>query len=137
MCAIGARDVETGELAVFEADGTRYESDGMSSALKTVGGRVALGDVTGDGVEDRIEVGGPGGDPTVRIFDGDTDSELASFAAYEGEFKGGIYVGAGDLNGDGLVEIVTGTDQGGGPRVRVGEDPSSRRPGVPGEVTPP
>jgi phosphatidylinositol alpha-mannosyltransferase len=25
----------------------------------------------------------------------------------------------------------------GGPRVRVGEDPSSRRPGVPGEVTPP
>src|SRR5204862_359769 len=45
--------------------------------------------------------------------------ELRSFLAYDANFSGGVYVAAGDLNGDGKAEVVTGPGQGGGPHVRA------------------
>jgi hypothetical protein len=53
------------------------------------------------------------------VYDGSTQEEVASFTAYESGFTGGAYVAAADLNGDGMAEVVTGADDGGGPRVRV------------------
>src|SRR5262249_4759498 len=35
------------------------------------------------------------------------------------DFSGGVHVAGGDLDGDGLAEIVTGTGQGGSPHVKV------------------
>ncbi len=88
----------------------------------TGGVRVAAGDVTGDGTPDIIAGRGPGGDSEVRVFDGDTGTQIAgplgSFLAYDG-FSGGVYVAAGDLNGDMLAEIITGAGAGGGPHVKV------------------
>ena len=44
---------------------------------------------------------------------------LAAFTdAYRG-FSGGAFVAAGDLDGDGRAEVITGADAGGGPHVRV------------------
>src|SRR5262249_33539975 len=42
-----------------------------------------------------------------------------SFMAYCPSFTGGVYVAAGDLNGDGWADIVTGAGAGGGPHVEV------------------
>ncbi|QEL17321.1 S8 family serine peptidase [Limnoglobus roseus] len=85
----------------------------------TGGVRVATGDVNGDGVEDIIAAAGPGAAPWVRIFDGKTFAVLSEFMAFEDTFTGGLFVSAGDLNGDGIADLVLSPDVGGGPRVRI------------------
>ncbi len=83
------------------------------------GVRVATGDVNGDGVDDIICAAGPGGGPEVRVFDGTDGHLIRDFYAYDPAFTGGVYVAAGDVNGDGLADIMTGAGEGGGPHVRV------------------
>ena len=85
----------------------------------TGGVRVALGDVNGDGVPDIITGIGLGGGPRIRVFSGTDGSVLFDQFVYEPTFTGGLFVAAGDVNGDGRADIITGTDTGGGPRVRV------------------
>ena len=85
----------------------------------TGGVRVATGDVNGDGVADVIVGAGYGGGPHVQVFDGVTFQPIANFFAYENTFRGGMYVAAGDLDGDGKAEIITGVGLGGGPLVKV------------------
>ena len=83
------------------------------------GASVTLGDVNGDGTVDIIAGAGPGGGPHVRVFSGADLSVLASFYAYDPSFPGGVSVAAGDINGDGRTDIITGAGPSGGPHVRV------------------
>jgi hypothetical protein len=87
----------------------------------TGGVYVALGDVNGDGKADIITGTGVGGGPRVRVLDGATLGQrtLKDYFAYEDSFRGGVQVAAGDVNGDGRDDVVTGTGVGGGPRVVV------------------
>ena len=62
---------------------------------------------------------GPGGGPHVKVFDGSSGNEIASFYAYNSSFKGGVNVAVGDLNGDGKLELITAAGAGGGPHVRA------------------
>ncbi len=92
---------------------------------------VAMGDVTGNGVDDIITGAGPGGGPHVRVFDGLTGQQvpgpIGSFFAYDPNFRGGVWVAAADLNDDGFADVITGAGPGGGPHVRAfdGTDRSS------------
>ena len=82
--------------------------------------RVASGDVNGDGTPDWILGTGPGGGSRVRILDGRTFSDVVpEFWAFESSFSGGVFVAAGDFDGDGRDEVVITPDQGGGARVQV------------------
>jgi hypothetical protein len=80
---------------------------------------VATGDVDGDRVLDVVTGAGPGAGPHVRVLSGADGRELHSFMAYDAAFRGGVYVAAGDVNGDGRADIITGAGPGGGPHVRV------------------
>ena len=83
------------------------------------GARVAVADVTGDGTQDIVVSVGPGVAPVVKVFDGRTLHEVASFLAYDESFTGGVYVAAGNVLNDGHADIVTGAGANGGPHVKL------------------
>lgn len=79
---------------------------------------IASADIDGDGQKDIITGAGPGGGPEVRVFD-KRGKLITKFLAYDKRFKGGISVASGDVDGDGLNEIITSPGAGGGPHVRI------------------
>jgi hypothetical protein len=89
------------------------------------GVRIAVGDVNGDHTPDIITAPGPGGGPDIRVFNGATvlpgtgTEMLGEFLAYDYHFDTGVFVTAADVNSDGLADVITAPDQGGGPDVRV------------------
>jgi len=82
------------------------------------GVHVAVGDVDGDGIDEIIAGAGRTGGPHVRIFNNQGDL-LRQFFAYDKNFRGGVHVAVGDVDGDGKEEIITGAGYGGGPQVRI------------------
>jgi len=91
----------------------------------TGGVHVAVGDVDADGRREIIVGGGAGAPSQVTVFRseqpvlfGAPPEIVKSFDAYPG-FGGGVFVAAGDLNGDGRAEIVTGPGAGGGSHVKA------------------
>lgn len=80
---------------------------------------IALADFNNDGVLDLVTGAGAGGGPQVNIFDGSNFSLIKSFFAFDPSFRGGVNVGAGDINQDGSMDIVAAAGAGGGPEVRV------------------
>ena len=105
-------------IRVLNPDGSASSVLVYDSIFKG-GVRVALGDVDGDGVVDIITGAGATGGPHVKVFSGADLSLLASFFAYDPIFSGGIFVAAGDVNGDGRADIITGAGAGGAPHVKV------------------
>ncbi len=92
------------------------------------GARVTLGDVTGDGLADLVVAAGFGGGPRVAAFDGatlrpgQTPARLvADFFAFESTLRDGAFVSVGDINGDGIGDLVFGGGPTGGPRVMVAD----------------
>ena len=107
-------------VQVFDSGTGRQVQDFFVYEETFTGGvRVATADVNGDGIDDLLTVAGPGGGPRVRVLSGVDGRELYNFFVYEETFRDGMYVAAGDVNGDGFADIITGTAQGGGPRVAV------------------
>ncbi|MEA2065128.1 MAG: S8 family peptidase, partial [Patescibacteria group bacterium] len=77
------------------------------------GVNVATGDIDGDGIDEIIAGAGNGGGPHVRIFD-QLGRVKNQFFAYDKNFRGGVNVATGDIDGDGIDEIIAGAGNGGG-----------------------
>ena len=108
-----------GEVKVFSGFDNTMLRDVLVFAPTFLGGvRVAAGDVNGDGFADLVASTGPGAPSTVTVLNGSDSSVLRSFAPYGG-FTGGVFVAAGDVDGDGFADLITGADAGGGPHVQV------------------
>lgn len=168
-----AADFMAPQAKIFNTDNKHLDMRFLAfDSVFRGGGRVAVGDINGDGINEIIVGAGRGGGPHVRTFDylghplefsvfafhpnfrggvdvaaGDVDGDrideiivsqmsqgqawvkvyktnrnktiLANFLAYEPAFQGGAYVAAGDINGDGKDEIITGSGMGSTSHVRI------------------
>jgi hypothetical protein len=85
----------------------------------TGGVRTGVGYFNADTIPDIVTGPGNGGGPHVKVYDGANGDLLTEFSAYDPAFRGGIYVAAGDVNADGIDEVITGVGLSGGPHVRV------------------
>ncbi|MDB5311808.1 MAG: Cadherin domain protein [Gemmataceae bacterium] len=98
---------------------------GMDDANFRGGVRTAVADVNHDGHPDLVVAAGLGGGPRVAIFDGTTPLSgsptklVNDFFALDPSLRNGVYVAAGDVNGDGFADLAFGAGPGGAPRVLV------------------
>lgn len=106
-------------VRVFALDGSRRAEFLAFSAGFRGGVNVASANLYGNKFRSIVVGAGPGGGPHVRVFTMYGRVLLNGFFAYAPAFRGGVQVAAGDLDGDGKDEIVTGAGPGGGPHVRV------------------
>ncbi len=83
------------------------------------GVRVAVMDLDGDGNKEVITAAGLGGGPHIRVFDKDGRPLTGGFFAYEQNFRGGVSLATGDVNGDGEREIITAPGQGMRPEIKI------------------
>jgi hypothetical protein len=82
--------------------------------------RVAVGDVTGDGVADVVASADGSGSTAARVvvLDGNTGSAVTTPALLPSTYTGMVSVAVGDVTGDGVADVALGTNEG-GPRARV------------------
>jgi len=93
---------------------------GMAAVLSheiETDGPIAAGDTHGDTTPELILGAKAGTAPIVRVLS--TGGPSIEFAAYDLAFTGGVFVAAGDLDGDGRDEIVTSPGYGGGSDIRI------------------
>jgi len=83
---------------------------------------ISIADVEGDGIGELITTPTSRGGPHIRLFgmrDGKYVPVTLGIMAYNESFRGGITSCAGDVNGDGKDETVTGIVSAGGPHLRI------------------
>jgi len=79
------------------------------------GARVALGDVNGDDVDEILVASGPGRTGEIRVYT-KNGLELSAYRTqpFGPRYMGGVEVGAGDIDGNGTVDIVAVASMGAG-----------------------
>lgn len=84
----------------------------------TGGANIALGQFDDDAKLEIVTGAGEGGGPLVRVFN-QNETYQHTFFAFSEDYHGGIDVASGDLNGDGIDEIIVGAGIDHKPRVRI------------------
>lgn len=133
----GEKEIITGpgnnagpHVRIFKKDGTvKYPGFFAYEEHFRGGVNIALGDLDDDGVDEIIAGAGVGGGPHIRVFDYLGNQKITpGFFAYSENFRGGVNIATGDIDRDGIDEIIAGAGKGGGPQIRVFEGSGELKP---------
>jgi endonuclease YncB( thermonuclease family) len=107
------------QIKIFSEDGKLKYPDFFAYDKNYYGGvDIALGDLDLDGKAEIIASQNKNGGSQVRIFDFE-GKEKSNFYAFSKNFHGGLSLASGDIDRDGKAEIIIGTKEGVGSRVRI------------------
>lgn len=106
------------EIAVYDSGGRKIKSAVLDMPADVDGINMAKIDINGDGKQEILVAPAYGGKPEILIFDQNL-KVARRFLASSGNYKGGVNVASGDINGDGKAEIIAGTGLGGKATVKV------------------
>lgn len=117
---------EVSKVTTYFVDKTAGDNKSYDYKIRTIDN---LGNISNSqkktkrfyGIEDIVAGAGAGHAPQVVVYDANTDETLEKFSAYASSMTQGVEVAVGDVDGDGVDEIVTGTGPGAAPQVRVFE----------------
>jgi hypothetical protein len=116
---VGAGPGGNGLVSVFTPGGSLLHSitafDGMTGGVSVA----VAGDLTGDGKAEIVVGAGVGAGPHVKVFSAASGTEVLSFDAYGPTFKGGVSVAAGDVDGDGILDLIVAPGAGPAQKVRA------------------
>lgn len=105
-------------VQILRQDGAVISSFDISTANLAGGAKVAAGDLGDDGKPEVVIGNGLSNEPLVSVYRTD-GSLIGSFLAYNQTMGLGINVAVCDVDGDGINDILTGTQYGAGPHVRT------------------
>lgn len=94
-------------------------ADTLDFGASTSAVAVTLLGATGAGFAGTATPHGGGFAGIDRLVGGTAADHLTGLTPYEPSFTGGVRVAVGDVNADGVADVVAGAGDGGGPRVRV------------------
>lgn len=107
-----------GEVRIFRQDGSRISSFLPYGTAYRDGVNVTVADVNGDGTMEII-VAKQKGSANVRIFGYRSGRFTQVYREFNAQVTGGVSLAAGDLNGDGKDEIITGPWSSGTSTLRI------------------
>lgn len=107
---VGAPAEEKPWVKIYRGDGSLVNEFLAYGENFRGGVNVAAGDLDNDSKDEIITGAGFGGGPHVRVFDGYGNPKISSgFFAFDKNSRNGVKVAAGDINGDGQVEVIAGS----------------------------
>lgn len=113
-------------ISISDENG-KTESEFMAYSERFFGGaRVQTGDVDGDGNDEIIAGTGNSGGPHIKVFSS-KGVLMSQFFAFDKNSRGGVDVAIGDLNNDGIDEIIAGAGVGDEPIVRIFDYKGNKR----------
>lgn len=116
---VGSGNGATSQVKIFNASGSTFNSGFYAYGTKDrTGINVAAGDVNGDGVDEIITGSGKTHASEIKIYSA-AGTTLKKFSPFGASYKLGVKISTGDINGDGIDEIITSKDSGSDTAVRV------------------
>ncbi len=116
---IGAGEDQDAKVFIYRQDGSMITSFLAYNLGYRGGVNIAACDVDGDGVKDIVTGAAWNGGPHIKIFDNMGKEKSSGFMAFDQTFTGGINVTCGDIDNNGVSEIIVGAGLGGGPNVKI------------------
>ncbi len=121
----GTQDIVVGSPAgtppnvrILTSTGKVLKDFPLRSVKNSPAVHVNVGNVQGDTAPEIVVSFGPGTTPEIWLLSLQ-GAHLRTFFAYDKKFHSGVTTALGDLNGDGLQDIVTAPETGGGPNVKA------------------
>lgn len=104
--ALGSGVGELPTVDVYRADGVAYATFTAYTTNFKGGVRVAAEDLDGDAIPEIITGAGPSGGPHIRVFK-PYGAVITEFFAYANTSDQGVNIAVGDVDADGVADIVT------------------------------